>query len=127
LKSSVFNHEKNYHSGYFLVIAVLVLINIFNTEEEYYNLKLEKLKQEYAINLFLQLTTVCLHNCSVNFPLRRRLPRHVLECHTERHKEVMNSAHWNWERISYIEGRGVAAAGKKNVLNNFCLGLSRMS
>jgi hypothetical protein len=34
----------------------------------------------------------------------------------------MNSAHWNWERISYIEGRGVAAAGKKNVLNNFCLG-----
>jgi hypothetical protein len=33
----------------FLTIAVLVLINIFNTEDEYYNLKLEELKQEYAI------------------------------------------------------------------------------
>jgi hypothetical protein len=44
-----------------------------------------------------------------------------ITCHTERHIEVMNSAHWNWERVSYLKGRGIAAAGKKNVLNNFCL------
>ncbi len=34
---------------FFFVIAVLALINILNTENEYYNLKLEELKQEYAI------------------------------------------------------------------------------
>jgi octaheme c-type cytochrome (tetrathionate reductase family) len=34
----------------------------------------------------------------------------------------MSSAHWNWERVSYVEGRGITSAGKKNVLNNFCLG-----
>ncbi len=47
-----------------------------------------------------------------------------LSCHTERGKEVMESSHWNWTLAEYIPGRGVRAAGKKNVLNNFCIGVS---
>ncbi|HLP16087.1 MAG TPA: cytochrome C, partial [Bacteroidota bacterium] len=43
-------------------------------------------------------------------------------CHTERHKEVMASSHWNWSREEYIPGRGIRTVGKKNVLNNFCIG-----
>ncbi|HPR33103.1 MAG TPA: tetrathionate reductase family octaheme c-type cytochrome, partial [Prolixibacteraceae bacterium] len=31
-------------------------------------------------------------------------------------------SHWNWERVSYVEGRGIEAAGKKNLINNFCIG-----
>ncbi|MDD8016938.1 MAG: tetrathionate reductase family octaheme c-type cytochrome [Bacteroidota bacterium] len=46
------------------------------------------------------------------------------ECHTERHTEVMKSSHWNWEREEYIEGRGIRYVGKKNILNNFCIGIS---
>lgn len=38
--------------------------------------------------------------------------------------EVMHSAHWNWERISYIEGRGLERVGKSNVINNYCIGAS---
>ncbi|GAA4834701.1 tetrathionate reductase family octaheme c-type cytochrome [Algivirga pacifica] len=45
-----------------------------------------------------------------------------ISCHQERHKEVMESNHWNWEREEYIEGRGVTYLGKKNLLNNFCIG-----
>lgn len=45
-----------------------------------------------------------------------------ISCHTERHKELMNSNHWNWEREEYIEGRGIVYLGKKNALNNFCIG-----
>ena len=45
-----------------------------------------------------------------------------ISCHTGRHKEVMNSSHWNWERPEYIEGKGIVYLGKKNAVNNFCIG-----
>jgi octaheme c-type cytochrome (tetrathionate reductase family) len=47
-----------------------------------------------------------------------------ISCHNERHKEVMRSSHWNWERGEYMEGRGVRYVGKKNLLNNFCIGVA---
>ena len=46
-----------------------------------------------------------------------------ISCHTERDKEVMRSSHWNWEREEYIEGRGIISIGKKNAINNFCIGV----
>lgn len=46
-----------------------------------------------------------------------------LSCHTERGKELMNTAHWNWERESYTKGRGVVYHGKKNAINNYCIGI----
>ncbi len=54
-------------------------------------------------------------------------PREVtgacLSCHTERGKEVMHSNHWNWEREEYVAGRGIVYLGKKNAINNFCIGV----
>jgi octaheme c-type cytochrome (tetrathionate reductase family) len=47
-----------------------------------------------------------------------------ISCHTERHKEVMQSSHWNWERTEYIDGQGIRTVGKRNILNNFCIGIS---
>ena len=47
-----------------------------------------------------------------------------ISCHNGRHTEVMASSHWNWERIEYVEGKGIRAIGKKNVLNNFCIGVA---
>jgi octaheme c-type cytochrome (tetrathionate reductase family) len=47
-----------------------------------------------------------------------------ISCHNGRAAEVMNSSHWNWERTEYIEGKGIRPLGKKNVLNNFCIGIS---
>jgi len=46
-----------------------------------------------------------------------------LSCHTERGKEVMNTRHWKWQNEEYIEGRGLTNLGKKNILNNFCIGI----
>lgn len=105
-----------------LTVFVLVLINIFTTEDEYYNLKLEQLKQEYAIKPVPSVDHSKLPALQKEFATPQDVTEACIGCHTERHTEIMNSAHWNWERVSYIEGRGVAAAGKKNVLNNFCLG-----
>ncbi len=47
-----------------------------------------------------------------------------LSCHTERGNEVMQSAHWNWEREAFIPGRGVTYLGKKNLTNNFCISIN---
>ncbi|MCA9196326.1 MAG: tetrathionate reductase family octaheme c-type cytochrome [Planctomycetales bacterium] len=47
-----------------------------------------------------------------------------LSCHTERGHEVMASSHWNWDREEFVEGHGIRAIGKKNVLNNYCVGVS---
>ncbi len=45
-----------------------------------------------------------------------------ISCHTGRADEIMKSNHWNWEREEYIEGRGIVYLGKKNAINNFCIG-----
>jgi octaheme c-type cytochrome (tetrathionate reductase family) len=47
-----------------------------------------------------------------------------ISCHNGRAEEVMRSSHWNHERGEYIEGRGVRYIGKRNVLNNFCIGVA---
>lgn len=45
-----------------------------------------------------------------------------LSCHTERDKEIMATSHWNWERSELLPGKGIVPLGKKNILNNFCIG-----
>ncbi len=47
-----------------------------------------------------------------------------ISCHNGRHEEVMRSSHWNWEREEYIEGKGIRDIGKKNIVNNFCIGVA---
>jgi octaheme c-type cytochrome (tetrathionate reductase family) len=46
-----------------------------------------------------------------------------ITCHNQSAKEIMQSTHWNWEREEYIAGRGIVYIGKKNILNNFCIGV----
>ncbi len=44
-------------------------------------------------------------------------------CHTERHKEIMATNHWTWERPEKVDGK-LVDLGKKNVINNFCIALT---
>ena len=46
-----------------------------------------------------------------------------LSCHNGRAAEVMKSSHWTWTRTEYIAGQGIRTIGKKNALNNFCIGI----
>jgi octaheme c-type cytochrome (tetrathionate reductase family) len=48
-----------------------------------------------------------------------------LECHEDAAHEVMATAHWTWEsQPYYIDGRdGPVTVGKKNSINNFCIGI----
>lgn len=47
-----------------------------------------------------------------------------LSCHNERDTEIMANNHWTWTRTEKLEGRGEVTLGKKNILNNFCIGTS---
>jgi octaheme c-type cytochrome (tetrathionate reductase family) len=58
-----------------------------------------------------------------DFSSPQQVTEACISCHNERHKEVMNSSHWNWERDGYVEGRGIVSIGKRNAINNFCIGV----
>lgn len=45
-----------------------------------------------------------------------------ISCHSERGREIMQTAHWNWERESIMGDRGSKFFGKKNAINNYCIG-----
>ena len=51
--------------------------------------------------------------------------RACLECHEDAAHQVMDTVHWTWESKPYeIEGRDEPITiGKKNTLNNFCIGV----
>ncbi|MBI1936613.1 MAG: tetrathionate reductase family octaheme c-type cytochrome [Ignavibacteriales bacterium] len=57
------------------------------------------------------------------FSSPQKVTEACISCHNGRQAEVMNSNHWNWEREEYIEGRGIVYVGKKNAINNFCIGV----
>ena len=48
-----------------------------------------------------------------------------MECHEDAAYELMETAHWTWESQPYfLEDReGPITVGKKNSLNNFCIGI----
>jgi len=111
---------------FFILIAaiiILIMINVFYSKDDY-NLKLEELKREYAIKKIPSVDHMKLQALNKVFKTPQEVTEACLSCHTETHKEVMASSHWNWERVAYVEGRGISSAGKKNVMNNFCLGTS---
>jgi len=47
-----------------------------------------------------------------------------LDCHDDEAHDFMKTSHWTWMPMQDVIGRGEVALGKKNTLNNFCVGLS---
>jgi len=106
-----------------VLVIILALVVTFHDEESY-NVNLEKLRQEYAIKPVSSVDHSKLEVLKQEFVSPQEVTETCNSCHTERYKEIMSSAHWNWERTAYIEGRGVTTLGKKNIINNFCIGSS---
>jgi len=105
------------------VLAILAIIVILHKEETY-NFHLEELRREYALKPISSVDHSKLEPLQREFDTPQDVTRACISCHTGRHKEIMESSHWNWERTAYIEGRGLAFIGKKNIINNFCIGAS---
>lgn len=56
------------------------------------------------------------------FKTPQSVTKACISCHNGRAEEVMQSNHWNWEEPVYIEGKGIVFLGKRNAVNNYCLG-----
>jgi len=103
------------------VFAILALLNMMHRNSPV-NLKQEALKQAYALKPVSSIDHSKLPALQKEFKTPQEVTEACISCHTERHKEVMASSHWNWSRVAYIEGRGIQYVGKANVINNFCIG-----
>jgi len=86
--------------------------------------QLQELKKQYARKHIASVDHRKFAILQKKFTSAHEVTPVCVTCHTERHKEVMASTHWNWSREVYVPGRGVRTIGKKNLLNNFCIGVS---
>ncbi|WP_430809355.1 MULTISPECIES: tetrathionate reductase family octaheme c-type cytochrome [unclassified Carboxylicivirga] len=106
-----------------LTFIVLLLMNFFHRDKPL-NLSQYQLKQSFANKHEPSVDHRQFDILKQNFKTPQEVTEACLTCHNKRHEEIMRSSHWNWERVAYVEGKGISKMGKKNVLNNFCIGAS---
>lgn len=104
------------------ITAVFYIASI--TKKDVEPTSLEVLKAKYSTKEKPSVDHSKFNQLHKKFSRPQEVTAACIECHNERHTEVMNSSHWNWEREEYIEGRGIRYVGKKNILNNFCIGIN---
>ena len=104
-------------------ILVLLLVNFFHHEKPL-NLSQYELKQKFASKHSSSVDHSQFKILQSDFKTPQDVTEACLGCHNQRHEEIIHSSHWNWDRVAYVEGKGITKLGKKNVLNNFCIGAS---
>ncbi len=103
------------------IVLLIMGVHLFH-RPELPNLVQHKLQQEYAIKPTPKVDHSQFEILQQDFKTPQEVTEACISCHNQSHKEIMASNHWNWDRISYIEGRGIDKIGKQNALNNFCIG-----
>jgi hypothetical protein len=99
---------------------VIIALNGKSTEST----PLAKLNEQYSKKIKASVDHSLFPQLQKRFTKPQDVTAACISCHNGRHKEVMQSTHWNWERTEYIAGKGIRAIGKRNVLNNYCIGIS---
>ena len=59
-----------------------------------------------------------------DFKTPEEVTQACLSCHNTTDQEIMQTSHWKWERDYVTETGDTIKLGKKNILNNFCIGIS---
>ncbi len=84
---------------------------------------LTKLKEQYATKTKPSVDHSLFPELRKKFNHPQDVTAACISCHNGRAEEVMHSSHWQWERTEYIAGKGIRSVGKRNILNNFCIGV----
>ena len=58
------------------------------------------------------------------FATPQEMTEACLSCHNKRGEEFMQTHHWTWTSADTLENGKVEHLGKKNVVNNFCVGIN---
>ena len=107
------------------VILVVVLVLISQLPEKVrFDTPLSKLKDEYKTKKRSSVVHASFPELRKQFSSPRDVTAACIRCHNGSHTEVMATSHWKWEREEFIVGKGIRTVGKKNILNNFCIGIS---
>jgi octaheme c-type cytochrome (tetrathionate reductase family) len=102
-----------------VIIGAVYLVKSKNIEPD----KLDALTTQYTKKKSPSVDHSKLEALQKNFSSPQEVTKTCITCHTEVPKQVMGSNHWNWEREEYVKGRGIVYLGKKNAVNNFCIGV----
>jgi octaheme c-type cytochrome (tetrathionate reductase family) len=102
------------------VVLLTMALHRHSTEQT----PLEMVKARYAQKPKSSVDHARFTQLQKRFSRPQEVTAACISCHNGRHTEVMQSTHWNWERIEYVAGKGIRGVGKKNVLNNYCIGIS---
>ena len=105
----------------FAGLAVLLAIGSLARKESEAT-TLMQLKERYTRKPVPSVNHALFPSLQEVFSSPQQVTAACIACHNQRHTEIMASNHWNWEREEYIAGRGVVYLGKKNAINNFCIG-----
>ena len=110
---------------FLLTLASIIIISILAVllPKESENTRISELKKKYSSKDSIPADHTKFEVLQKKFDSPSEVTEACLSCHTERGKEVMRSSHWNWERQEYIKGKGIVSIGKKNAINNFCIGV----
>jgi octaheme c-type cytochrome (tetrathionate reductase family) len=103
--------------GLIIIIAFGVL-----SQREYEPTTLMKLKEKYSKKQSRKVDHSKFAMLQQKFETPQQITKACMSCHNLTAGEIMKSNHWNWEREEYIQGRGIVYIGKKNAINNFCIG-----
>jgi len=111
-----------------VIAVVLILLIIVSTvyilkPGETNEPELNKLKEKYSQNDSVSADHKQFDVLKKDFASPQEVTEACISCHNGSDDEVMRSNHWNWEREEYVEGRGIVHIGKKNAINNFCIGV----
>jgi len=106
----------------FVIVVILVITLLIRDKETDINV-LDKLEEQYVEDVKPSVDHSKFDVLKTKFNNANEVTKACLSCHTETHKELMKSNHWSWEREEYIKGRGIVYIGKKNAVNNFCIGV----
>ncbi|MFA6598532.1 MAG: tetrathionate reductase family octaheme c-type cytochrome [Ignavibacteriaceae bacterium] len=107
-----------------LVLIALVIISAIsfltskNTEET----KLTALKEQFDKKNVQHVDHSKFTELQKKFTSPQQVTEACIGCHNGRAQEIMQSNHWNWESAEYVKGRGIVYLGKRNAINNFCIG-----
>ena len=106
------------------IVALIIIIAIGKfAGRDYEQTNLMTLKEKYAKKHVPSVDHSQFSILKGKFTSPQQVTEACISCHNKRQTEIMHSNHWNWERGEYIEGRGITYIGKKNGLNNFCIGV----
>lgn len=103
--------------GLFIVVAIGAL-----SQKDVEETTLMKLKSRYSTTEKPSVDHSKFHILRQKFTTPQAVTAACVSCHNLTTQEVMHSNHWNWEREEYVKGRGIVYLGKRNAINNFCIG-----